>query len=408
MKRIAISLLAVALGCAAALPAQPCYGAPAEEMAPSDKQLNKLYWEGQEALKDSDWDEALQRFKDLEREQRSKEPKNVDTALYWQAYALTQAKRTAEAKAVADRLHREFPQSRWGKEVDTLTRPTVTVNPGSTSILGDEELAATAIEGLMNAPPERAVPLLRKVMQGSHSTKVKKRALFVLSQFGTKESLDIVVETARSNSDPELREEAIQMLGVSGEKAAVERLKEIYAQSKDPREQRKVIQAWLVAGREDLVLGAAQSAPSEEVRREAIQVLGAMGAGKELKKMFDSSTDPKTRRAVIQALGVAGDTASIAAIADSNADEETRRAAMQALGIAGDSETLVRLYPKATSAELRESILQGLLITGDSKAVLGLYRVAKSTDEKKHILRTLTVMDGGAAVDLIEAELGGE
>jgi len=40
--------------------------------------------------------------------------------------------------------------------------------------------------------------------------------------------------------------------------------------------------------------------------------------------------------------------------------------------------------------------------------VLGLYKSARSNEEKKAVLRTLTVMDGGAAVDLIEAELGGK
>jgi HEAT repeat protein len=237
---------------------------------------------------------------------------------------------------------------------------------------------------------------------------VKKRALFVLSQFGTKESLDIVVDAARASNDPELREEAIRMLGVSGEKAAVERLRELYAQSKDPREQKAIIQAWLVADRQDLVLGAAQSAGSEEVRRAAIQTLGAMGAGAELKKMFDQSKDPETQREIIRSLGVAGDTAAIAAIAESGASEEVREEALRSLGVAGDTEALVRMYAKSNSQKLREAALQGLLITGDSKAVLGLYRVAKTKEEKQAILRTLTVMDGDAAVDLIEAELGGK
>src|SRR3954471_7845091 len=45
-----------------------------------------------------------------------------------------------------------------------------------------ETLALAALEGLMSQPPERALPILKKVLAGSQSTLVKRRALFVLSQ----------------------------------------------------------------------------------------------------------------------------------------------------------------------------------------------------------------------------------
>jgi hypothetical protein len=45
-----------------------------------------------------------------------------------------------------------------------------------------EELALAAMEGLMSQPAERALPIIKKVLAGSQTTLVKKRALFVLSQ----------------------------------------------------------------------------------------------------------------------------------------------------------------------------------------------------------------------------------
>jgi len=74
------------------------------DMAPADKAANQLYWQGQAALKKSDWPTALKRFTELERLLREKEPRSADAALYWEAYALTQARRTAEAKAALDKL----------------------------------------------------------------------------------------------------------------------------------------------------------------------------------------------------------------------------------------------------------------------------------------------------------------
>src|SRR5262249_23041024 len=155
---------------------------------------------------------------DLEKILRQKEPKSADAALYWEAYTLVQAKRTAEAKSTIERLRREFPDSRWGKDADALVRDTRPANATKTDAgdkTDDEDLADVAVEGLMNAPPERALPLLKKVLQSNHSTRVKKRALFVLSQLGSDAALDVVIDTAKNSSDPDLRAEAVRMLGVS-------------------------------------------------------------------------------------------------------------------------------------------------------------------------------------------------
>jgi tetratricopeptide (TPR) repeat protein len=401
------TLLAGALALASA--AHEARAASEGDMAPADKAANQLYWQGQAALKKSDWSTALKRFTELERLLREKEPQSADAALYWEAYALTQARRTAEAKAALDKLHREFPGSRWSKDAEALVQQ---VSPSASKHVadgGDEDLAEIALEGLMSAPPERALPLLKKVMQGSHSIKVKKRALFVLSQLDGSAGLDVVVDAAKGTADPDLREEAIRILGISGEDLAIERLREIYASSKDAHEKRQIIEAYLVADRKDLVLAAARGEPDPGVRAHAIQTLGALDASEELKQLFDVTTDEANRHAIVQALGVAGNTAALAAIAgNAQQPESIRIDAMQALGVAGDhggEEALVRLYSQANTPALRDAVLQGLLVSGDSDAVLGLYRNAKSVDEKKVLLRMLTTMGDDAAIDAIEAEL---
>jgi len=408
MTRTTATVLAAAL--MLALGTHRAYAASEGDMAPADKASNQLYWDGQASLKKGDWATALKHFQDLEKLLRAKEPQSADAALYWEAYTLQQAKRTAEAKAQVDKLRREFPNSRWLKDADSLVREakpasTTTVNPGSSSA-DDEELADIAVEGLMSAPPERALPLLKKVLQGNHSTKVKKRALFVLSQLGTDPALDVVIDAAKASPDPELRAEAIRMLGVSGENRAIERLREIYAQSKDPHEKRLIIEAWLVADRKDLVLASARNETDPSVRAKAIETLGALDASAELKQLFDVTPDDDNRRAIIQALGVAGNSDALAQIAgDAKLPEATRREALQGLGVAGADDKLVQLYKQATTPALREATLQGLIVAGDSDGVLDLYRSAKTIDEKKALLRTLTVMGDDSAIEAIEGEL---
>jgi HEAT repeat protein len=407
MTRTTATLLALALTLATGM--HSAVAASDGDMAPTDKASNQLYWQGQAALKKSDWSTALKRFEDLEKLLREKEPQSADAALYWEAYTLVQARRTTEAKGVLEKLHREFPNSRWGKDADALLHQTQSgaakIDPG----MDDEELADIAVEGLMNAPPERALPLLKKVLQSQHSTKIKKRALFVLSQLGTDEALDVVIDTTKNASDPELRAEAIHMLGICGEDRAIERLREVYASSKDAREKRQIIEAWLVADRKDLVLAAARTETDPSVRDKAIQTLGALDASAELKQLFDVTQDVGNRRAIVQALGVAGNSDALAAIAgDAKLPEEIRIEALHSLGVAGDrgGETaLVKLYAQANTPELRDAVLHGLLVTGDTDAVLKLYRNAKTTDEKKALLRLLSMMGDDAAIDAIEAEL---
>jgi len=406
---------------AATAPATPATAAtptkaasPAEPAEPAERQFNKLYWEGQEALKRSDWEQAMKRFKALEQDLRAHDPGSADTALYWQAYTYVQVKRYTEAKAVVERLYKEFPNSRWGEEATTLMQRAqpgkveraIAGDAASSARTGDEDLVEAAVDGLMNAPPERALPLLRKVLAGTHSLRIKKRALFVLSQLDDDDALGAVVEVARTNADPELRGEAIRMLGLSGEDSAIARLREIYATSKSAEEKRAVIQSWMVADRKDLLLSSARNEPDNALRMEAIRAMGALGANAELEQLLDAGSAELVQLAIVQSLGVAGDGEALSRIAGSQRPESVRLAALQSLGVAGEGDALARIYRKADSTPaMREAALQGLMISGDSGLVTELYRSAKSAEEKRRILRTLSVMGEDAALDVIESEL---
>jgi hypothetical protein len=392
-----------------ALAGEPALAASQDDAPTGDKASNALYWQGQAALKQSDWSTALQRFQDLEKLLRKNEPKSVDAALYWEAYALVQAKRGGEAKGVIERLHREFPESRWSRDADMLlaqTRPPAQGDAG----LADDELADIAVQGLMNAPPERALPVLKRVLAGQRSLKVKKRALFVLSQLETDEAMKVVLDAAKNSREPELRKEAINMLGVSGAPSAIEGLVDIYAGSSSADEKGRVIEAWLVADRKDLVLKTARTEADPKVRRKAIETLGAMEASQELAQLFETTQDAGNRRAIIEALGVAENVSALKSIAgNASLPENERVDAMQALGVAGEEEAgavLVDLYGKANTPRLREAALQGLLVADDAEAVKKLYRNAHGTEEKKALLRVLTSMDDESAIDVIEHELG--
>lgn len=407
MKFARSTLLGLAI--ALALAVEPAFAAAAADNPPGDKASNSLYWEGQAALKQSDWSTALQRFVELEKLLRKNEPKSVDSALYWEAYTLTQAKRTAEAKSAIERLRREFPASRWNREADALLaqmQPAAKLGSGAM----DDDLADIAIQGLLSAPPERALPLLKKVLASERSIKTKKRALFVLSQLETEEGIDVVLDTAKNAREPELRREAVRMLGISGEKKALERLGELYASSKSADEKENIIEAWLIAGRQDLVLKSARDESDPAVRDKAIETLGAMGASDELRQLFDTTKDAGNRREIIRSLGIAGNASALTTLArNKSLPENERIEAMRSLGMAGDNggaAALADLYAEADTPALRDAVLKGLLMSGDSQAVKKIYNNARTQEEKKAALRVLTMMDDDDAMDIIERELG--
>jgi HEAT repeat protein len=267
-----------------------------------------------------------------------------------------------------------------------------------------ESLALAAMEGLMAQPPERAVPIIRKVLAGSQTTLVKQRALFVLSQLDAPEAEEILVQTSRS-PDPALRKEAIRSIGIGGNRKSLGALQEIYSAG-DADVKGQVLEAWMIAGRKDEVYQAAVNAKSEEEASEAIRMLSVMGAVDELRKLGDR---PNASRGLLDAYAIGGDLASLRKIAEGGGEPSLRKDAVQKIGIIDNDAARAALrdiYSHSGDPEIKEAALQGMVIAGDEQGVLALYRAAKTTDEKRALLRTLTMLDGDAALEAIDAALG--
>jgi HEAT repeat protein len=266
-----------------------------------------------------------------------------------------------------------------------------------------EELALAALEGLMAQPPERALPIVKKVLAGPQSTLVKRRALFVLSQIDAPEAREILAQTARS-PDAAMRSEAIRGIGIGGDAQALKSLQAIYDAGGAGVKQ-EVLQAWLIAGHKEGVFQAAQNAKTEEEASQAIHMLGAMGATDELRKLGDR---PNAARGLLGAYAISGDLESLRKIAEGTGARAVRIEAVQKIGIIQTDAaraTLREIYARNTDADMRDAALHGLLIAGDEQGVLTLYRAAKTSDEKRALLRMLSMMDGDAALEAIDAAL---
>lgn len=269
-----------------------------------------------------------------------------------------------------------------------------------------EQLQLAALEALMMAPEERALPLVRKILAGDYSEDVKSRALFVLSQIDFAEARTLLIEAAKTSDTP-LQHEAIRMIGIDGDAEALAELAEIY-QAGDSDVRESVLHAYMIADDSSAVYEIAASAVDEKEFEDAVQMLGMMGATDELKML---SNREGSIESLIQAYAISGDFDSLYEIAMNGADDEQKMQAIQSLGMVGDDRVdaaLLDIYRGADSTEIKEAALHGMMMSDSDDVVLELYRASDNAEEKQSLLRMLVMMDSDAAMDAIDAAFGGD
>lgn len=271
----------------------------------------------------------------------------------------------------------------------------------------NEALAITALEALMAAEPERALPLVERVLRSNHSDRVKQRALFVASQIDLPGAQQLLMEFARAESS--LQGEAIRMIGIGGNADSLNALAELYAEAA-PEVRERILQAYLIADRPDAVVAIAEQAATDEEFDQAVRILAAMGASEQLRQI---GRQRPGSRGLIQAYAVAGDLDSLRAVAQGEAGEvtpEARRDAIRSVAIVGSDaarELLMQIYRDSNDPQIRQHAAQALMVADHDAGLLQLYRDAKDPDEKRDLLRMLVMMDSDAALDAIDAALNG-
>ena len=269
-----------------------------------------------------------------------------------------------------------------------------------------DELKLIALEALMSAPSDKALPIVIRLLDSDESDEIKEHALFILSQINRPEAHAKLMEIAQSGTG-ETRLEAIRMIGIGGNDEALAGLSAMY-NSGDEDVREAVLEAYLIAGDEAAVYELAANAQTEEEFEDAVDILGAMGAREELRKLRDRGGASEE---LIEALAVSGDYEAIAEMAMDGSDVERQAMAVEALGMVGGSKVdalLVEVYRGTNSAQVKEAALDGMLIAGHDEGVLQLYRESNDIREKGELLETLSAMGSDLLFDVIDAALQGD
>jgi tetratricopeptide (TPR) repeat protein len=354
-------------------------------------------------------DEMLERARDLIEEGRydraldqlnrviaAKSPR-TDAALYWKAYSLAKLNQAADALTTISDLNKQFASSRWVRDAKALEveiRKASGQSP-SPDAQADDELKILALNGLMNNDPDRAIDRIEEMLRGNNSTKMKDRALFVLSQSNSQRARDAIARIAKDNANPDLQQRAIHYLGIMGGSASRQILDDVYRSAADTTVKRSIIRSFMVSGDKARILGLAKGEQDAALRGEAIQQLGVMGAHAELEQLYATETSVDNKKRIIQAMFVGGASDKMIDLAKNEKDPMLRKAAVRNLGLMGSAKTgdaIKAIYQSDTSPEIRKECVNALFLQNNGKTMVELARAEKDPQLKKELISKMSIM----------------
>ena len=362
----------------------------------------ELYDNAREALDEDQFDKAEAKFKELAETAGAQ----ADAALYWKAYAENkQGKKDLALASIAD-LKKRYPQSRWQKDAGALELEVrqSTGQSYKSEGQGDEPLKILAIQGLMNSDPERAMPLLEKVLNSTGSPKEKSKALFVIAQSGSPQARQILGRIARGQSNPDLQRKALEYLGIFGGPESRKALADVYTTTNDPSVKRGILRSFMISGDKEHLFSVAKSETDESLREEAVRQLGLVHGTSELQQLYQSEQSPAVRRAILQAFFLAGDSSKLLEVAQSDKDIDLRRTAIRNLGLVRSEDSgkaLQSIYAKEPDRGVREEVLNAFFLQGNAAAIVAIARGEKDPELKKVAVQKLSIMNSKEGTDYL-------
>jgi HEAT repeat protein len=379
--------------------------APLSAIGPEDS----LFSAGREALNRNRFREAAQLFQQLRTEYPQSE--FVPSAIYWEAFSRYRIGGTDNLRAarrlLAEHLT-EYPTARTHGDAQALA----TRIDGALAEVGDSRAARNlqtelqsqdcpdgendvriaALNALMNSNPERALPILKRVLQRRDpcSAEMRKAALFVVSQQGNGETTAILMDVVSNDPDPEIRGDAVFWLSQSATPEAVPLLDSLLRHSSDPEIREKALFALAQQG------GAASAARMRaviadptmptELRANAIFWLGQNDDGETgpyLRELYATLQDEELREQVLFAISQSNDPATGKWLIDIARDQsqpiELRKNALFWAGQSGVGiADLLTLWDAGLDLEMKEQLVFVYSQSEEPEALDKLFEIART------------------------------
>lgn len=301
--------------------------------------------------------------------------------LAWQKQEYAQTETAAEGEALAARIYGELAQR---GEADAAREVRERADNSERV-----ETQMAALHALMQMDPEKARPVLERIVRGEKpaSPEVRRNAVFMLCRDGDAHSEDMLIELLRVTQEPELQSELVMCLSMAQSEKSLDAIVEFFHQSQDP------------------VLGEA-----------AIFAMGRHGGDRAFALLADMvrdpNLDPDLRQQAMFGLTQTGRDAEVARIATdllrSTDDPSLREMALYSLANLDaeipDQVFMDLIADTAADEGLRAQALFFAAQRGDLSFdfLRDAYRTTESRELKQQICHVLTQMDDkGAALETL-------
>jgi HEAT repeat protein len=338
----------------------------------------------------------------------------ADESMYYQAFALYRVGGSEKLKAAKDvlaKLKTKYPKfatsdaaslrtricgelARQGDEACAaeVAEAARKVNPASPSTRAssdcprddDDDVRVEALNALLQMDAERAMPILRQVLERRDACSVvlRRKAVFLVSQKRTEGTADLLLKTARTDPDSEVRQQAVFWLSQVPDERAVDMLEEILRNSKDEELQNKALFALSQhrSGRGSAILRefAVREGTSRELRGQAIFWLGQRASQENndfLRSLYGKLNDDELKDKVLFSLSQRRNMGNEKWLMDiavnSRESTELRKKALFWAGQSGVGiPEIIPLYARLTDREMKEQVIFVLSQRGNNSAAV--------------------------------------
>jgi len=361
----------------------------------SGDRIEDAYNAGKQAINANppNWEQALDSFSQVVKAGRA----HVDEALYWKAYSQNKLGQSSEALTTIAQLKRDYPRSQWMNDASALALE-IQAQRGQVPNPTDQpdcELKLLAVNSLLNNDPDRAVPILEKLLgnggnSGQCGGQILEKALFVLSQSDSSRARDLMLQIATGKVHPELQMKAIHYLGIKGDRDA---LLKVYTGTSSAEAKKAVLHSLGISGGCSQLLTLSRDEKDPALVHEAIHSMGIAGCKKEIGELYSKATSPEAKRDILHSTIVSGDTALQEQVARTDPDPKVRMEAVKDLGVSGGCGQLGSVSVAEKDPSVVREAIHAMGVGGCRQQLRDLYNKTMDPETKREVLRS-TIVSG--------------
>jgi HEAT repeat protein len=411
------------------------YAGPDAPQVQQGDPADSLYRRGREAMNRRNYSQAADLFKQMT--DRYPKSASAPSAMYFRAFSLFRsgsADKMRESRDVLSALEKNYPNAdladakalraqvcgqlaqrgdaECAKEINEIAdrtdrsdrgdrssdRSSTRSNQGERCSDDDDDERVVALNALLQMDGDRALPILRKVLDRRDACAyvLRRKAVFLVSQKGGEEAADILMQVAKSDPDRETREQAVFWLGQVRSERAITLLEDILQNSNDKEIKDKALFALSQQNSSRAAKTLRDFAENDredtELREQAIFWLGQRRSEENatyLKGLYGRVRTDALKDKIIFSLSQMrgfGNPEWIMNIAlDPKESIEMRKQALFWAGQTGAAtESFATLYDRIADQEIKEQLIFVFSQRGrDAKAMDKLLDIAKNDKDKE-------------------------